>query len=984
MKFSTFYPIAALVVVAWSCENNQQTSENMYQTLQATDKNGMTYEYVSNDPMGVRIYTLSNGLKVYLTQNKNEPTIQTLIAVRAGSTYDPKETTGLAHYLEHMMFKGTSRLGTKDWEKEQAVLSLVSDAFERHKNETDPEKKKKIYREIDSLSVEAAKYAIANEYDKAVSGIGGKNTNAFTSNEQTVYLNTIPANELERWLKLERERFGELVLRIFHTELETVYEEFNRAQDNDYRKIYYLMYKNLFPGHPYGEQTTIGEAAHLKNPSMVNIHNYWNTYYKSNNMAICMSGDFDYDEAIKLIQDNWGDLEPAATFPEREKIELQPITAPVIKEISGPDQEMITLSWRLDGVRTSDEKLGTIFGQLLSNGKAGLIDLNLVQKQKLLETYANVSFLKEYGYLQILSTLREGQQMEEARDLILGEIEKIKKGEFDQETFDAIINNLRRDEIQKRESNFRAYDLMGAFIDERPWIEQVQFLDELAKITRKELIAFANNKFKDNYVAIYKRTGNDTSAIKVEKPQITSLKLNKDEESAWLQQFNAIPTPEITPVFIDFEKDIQKTMIAQKAPLYYIKNEDSELFRLYYILEMGSINSKEMALGFELLPFLGTDKYSPESLRKEFYKHGLEMEVYASSDRTYIYVSGLKKSTEKGIELLEHVLGSIQPDTSVYAEFVNGILKKREDTKKNKGSLTYWAMPNYAKYGPKNAVTDILDADALKAMDPNNLTALVKNTTGYEHIIHYYGQDDIKDIAAMLEKHHNMPATLSPVPPATDYPELEQNEHLVYFVHRDQVQAEMLLISRDVPFEKTLLPWASLYNNYYGSGLSSIVFQEIREAKALAYTAYAYYSTPSKPTESHYTTFYIGTQADKFHDAFEAANEILTSMPKVDNQFEATKRSTRKIIASDRKVKSAKFFTFLNNKRLGIDYDIRKDYYDLAGKANLEEMEAFFNAHIKGKRYTMMVLADRNRLKPDDLRKYGKVTELSLEDLFGY
>lgn len=956
----------------------------MYQTLKATDKNGFTYEYVTNDPMGVRIYTLPNGLKIYLSQNKNEPTIQTLIAVKAGSTYDPAETTGLAHYLEHMMFKGTSRLGTMDWEKEKVLLDAISAAFEKHKNEQDPKLKKEIYKEIDSLSAEAAKYAIANEYDKAVSGIGAKNTNAFTSNEQTVYLNNIPSNELERWLKLERERFGELVLRIFHTELETVYEEFNRAQDNDYRKIFYTTFKNLFPGHPYGEQTTIGKAEHLKNPSMVNIHNYWNAYYRPNNMAICMSGDFDYDQAAKLISDNWGDLKQAEKFPERKKVVLEPIKAPVVKKVSGPDQDMITLCWRLDGAKSRDEKYGMILSQLLSNGKAGLIDLNLVQKQKLLSSSAGTDFMKEYGYLQIFSTLREGQTMEEARDLVLGEIEKVKKGEFDQETFAAIINNLRKDEIRNRENNWRAFDMVSAFIEEREWKDRMLFVNELEKITREELIKFTGEKFKDNYVAVFKYSGSDTMAVKVEKPEITPLKLNKDQESEWLKAFNALEVPEIEPVFIDFKRDIQQVDIGGKAPLYYIKNEDSELFSLYYILEMGNAHSKEMALAFELLPYLGTDKYSPEELRKEIYKYGLDLEATAINERTYIFVSGLKKSTEKGIELLEHLMHNVKSDTAVYSEFVAGLLKKMDDEKKNKGSMTYKAMPAYAKYGAINPVTDILNADTLKRIDPAMLASKIKEALNYSHIVHYYGQDSLSTIKNLLEKYHKMPVQLADIPAPREYPELEQKENLVYFVHREQVQAEMSFVSKDVAYNPSLLGWASLYNNYYGSGLSSIVFQEIREAKALAYSAYSYFSTPSRPNESHYLTFYVGTQADKFHDAVKAVDEILTKMPRVENQFEATRRSTRKVIATDRKVKSAKFFYFLNLQKLGIDYDNRKDFYQLAQNATLDQMEDFFNSHVKGKKYTLMVLADKTRLSPASLSKYGKVKVVTPEELFGY
>ena len=246
-----------------------------YESLIHTDKNGFSYASVSNDQNGVRIYTLKNGLKVYLAKNTDAPRIQTYIAVRTGSNNDPKDNTGLAHYLEHMMFKGTSKIGSQNWEKEKILIQEISDLYEQHKAEKDPEKKKLIYKKIDEVSQEASKYAIANEYDKAISSLGATGTNAHTWFDETVYKNNIPSNELEKWFKVEQERFSELVLRLFHTELEAVYEEFNRGQDNDWRLVSYELMDALFPTHPNGQQTTIGESEHLKNPSMVAIHKYF-------------------------------------------------------------------------------------------------------------------------------------------------------------------------------------------------------------------------------------------------------------------------------------------------------------------------------------------------------------------------------------------------------------------------------------------------------------------------------------------------------------------------------------------------------------------------------------------------------------------------------------------------------------------------------------------------------------------------------------
>ena len=455
MNKLNIWAIAFSFIIAACSPSKKENSKTGMKT--AKDNSGNTYSYVENDPMKLRIYELENGLKLYLSKNTNEPTFTSFITVKAGSTYDPSDNTGLAHYLEHLMFKGTPNLGTVNWEMEKPLLDQIEELYELHKNEPTAEGKKVLYKKIDSLSSEAAKYASPNEFDKAISSIGGKSTNAFTSNEVTAYMNIVPANEIEKWVMLERERFGNLVLRLFHTELETVYEEFNRGQDSDGRKAYAAMNEALFAGHPYGDQTTIGEPEHLKNPSMKNIRAYWKKYYVPNNMAICLSGDVDYENTVDLFKTHWGDMKASEDLKHPTFEKLDPMTEPKSVDLFGSDKEFITLAYRLDGKKSKDADYGELLANLLSNGKAGLIDLNLVQQQKILDARAGADFMNDYGSLTVRATLREGQTMEEAEALILSQIEKVKKGEFEDETFNAIINNLRKNEIQGNESNWRVY-----------------------------------------------------------------------------------------------------------------------------------------------------------------------------------------------------------------------------------------------------------------------------------------------------------------------------------------------------------------------------------------------------------------------------------------------------------------------------------------------------------------------------------------------
>ena len=399
------------------------------------------YESVPNDPLKARIYTLDNGLKVYMTVNKETPRIQTYIAVRVGGKNDPAETTGLAHYFEHLMFKGTQRFGTQNYEQEKPMLDQIEQLFEVYRKTTDEAERQAIYHQIDSVSYEASKLAIPNEYDKLMSAIGATGTNAYTGFDQTVYVEDIPSNQIDNWAKIQADRFENNVIRGFHTELETVYEEKNMSLTSDGRKVYEAVLTALFPDHPYGTQTVLGTQENLKNPSITNIKNYHKTWYVPNNMAICLSGDFDPDQMIETINKYFGHLKPNPNLPKLPVTHESPIKAPVIKEVLGVDAENVTLGWRFPGAASPDQDLLNLTGEIINNGKAGLLDIDLVQQQKVLSCYAGTYGMSDYNAFVISGRPKQGQTLDEVKDLFLAEIDKLKKGEFDEGLLEAAINN---------------------------------------------------------------------------------------------------------------------------------------------------------------------------------------------------------------------------------------------------------------------------------------------------------------------------------------------------------------------------------------------------------------------------------------------------------------------------------------------------------------------------------------------------------------
>jgi len=796
----------------------------------------------------------------------------------------------------------------------------------------------------------------------------------------TVYINDIPSNELNKWAKLESERFKDMVLRIFHTELETVYEEFNMYQDDDNVRADELLMSKLFGEHPYG-RSIIGLPEHLKNPSLVNIYHFAETYYVPNNIAIVLSGDLDFEETIQIIDAHFGEMEPG-DLPEQERPEAPVIGEPVVDTVTGPSAANLIFSYRFNGMNSEDYKYVTLIDMILSNSQAGLIDLNLVQEQKVLTAGCYPYFLADYGIHQFYGTPREGQTLEEVKDLLLAEIENIKAGEFEDWIIEAVINDLKLSEMRQQESNIaRVFNYADAFVKDVDYVYLISFLDDLEEITKTELIEFAQKHYAENYVLVYKKTGENDALFKVEKPEITSVPINREDQSGFYKEFIKDQPEPIEPVFIDFEGEITSRKLGSGIDISYIENKTNDIFTLQYILDMGKNHNIKLPLAVNYLPYLGTDDYSAAELQKEWFKLGLNMGVYAGNERSFIYISGLEKSFEEGVELLEHVLSNVVPDQKAYEDYVDGILKSRADAKLNKNRILWGGLFNYGMYGQQSPFTNLIPEDELLYIDPKELTGLLKDLIEYKHRVFFYGENDLSETSVILDRYHITPAILKEYPEPVYFEEKETGENQVYFVDYDMVQANILLLTKDTKLNPELIPMAQLYNEYFGY---NIIFQEIRESRALAYSAFATFSTPAKPDKSHFVYSYVGTQADKLKTATDAILDLMNNMPKAQKQFDLARETIMKRIETERITKTNIYSTYQTNKDRGIEYDIRQDVYKTMQTVTLEELEEFVNQHVYGKHFNFLVLGSREMIDTDVLNNLGPVKELTLKELFGY
>ena len=944
------------------------------------------YETYPNDPIKARIYTLDNGLKVYMSVYKNDPTVKITIATKAGSKLDPAETTGLAHYFEHLMFKGSKNFGTNNYEAEEPLLNEIERLFEVYRkiDESQVEERKAIYKQIDSISQLASKYAIPNEYDKLMSIIGSQGTNAGTWVDFTNYYEEIPSNQLENFFIIQSDRFQNPVLRLFHTELETIYEEKNMTLTQDRRRVSTALMEALFPNHPYGTQTTIGSQYCLRNPSITNVKNFFNTYYVPNNMAIIMAGDFDPDEAIKIVDKYMGQMQ-AKTIPDFTFTPEQPITSPIVKEVIGKDAENVSLAWRFGNPNSEEIPLLIMADMILTNGYAGLVDLNINQKQRCLNAGSTPSMLHDYSYLLMYGSPKAGQTLEEVRDILLEQIEKLANGDFPEWLLEASINELRKREMSDIESNYgRAAIMEEAFYLDIPWKDKIAEFDVLSKITKQQIVDFAKKHLtKDNYVIVYKRKGKPTDIDKIKKPKITPIKINREDKSDFVKMIENRKIEDIEPVYLDFNNDIQTVSAQNGVNVYYTKNEDNELFTLHYVFEIGTWSDKYMGLAAGYLEYLGTDKYTPEQIKEELYRLGCQFSMATSGEKSYVTLSGLSKNMPEVMRLLEHVISNAKPNQEALNNLVSDILKSRENAKSNQNAIVS-RLVNYGIYGANNPnLATMLTEKELKAITPEQMIAKLQEWIKYKHYAIYYGPQTPNVVIDAINSIHN-PADLKDVPTPMVFTEDLQTKNRVLIAHYEAPQTIVYGVSFGEKFNKELSPVVELYNNYFGGSMNAIVFQELRESRALAYTAMSIYSEPDRPNKLATNISYIGCGNDKVNQSIDAFNELYQNMPDNETSFNIAKEAVIKTIRTQRITKDSKVWTYLFWKRMGLDKDPREETFNKVQTLTFNDINKFQKEKITGKPTTYMIIGDTKSLDMKYLKKIGKVKIMKLETIFGY
>jgi len=977
MKY--FIQLTLLIFITVSCYN--KVPKQQATTQQSSKK--FAYETVEGDPLQTRIYTLDNGFKVYLSVNKDKPRIQTYISVNAGSKNDPADATGLAHYLEHMLFKGSTHMGTINYAKEKVLLDQIESQFEVYRQTSDSLKRKTIYHIIDSLSFEASKYAVPNEYDRLVAQIGANGTNAFTMPDATTYVNNIPSNQLSNWLKIEYERFQYPVFRLFHTELEAVYEEKNIGLDNDVRQAYERILHDMFLKHPYGTQTSIGTIEHLKNPSLKKIKEFYNTYYVPNNMALVMAGDFNPDSAIVEINKTLGNLS-SKTIPDFTYETEEAMTAPRNSTVYGSDGEFLMMGYPLNiKPFTKDAYILTMVDRILNNAYAGLIDVNLNQQQKVAEAGTYLIDYNDYAAHIFYAYPTQNQSLEQAQELLFEQIEKLKKGEFPDWLISAIVKNLKLENQQHAESiDGRARIMLSAFNRKVSYDKVVKETEEIEKINKADVIAFCNKTYSRNCVSVFKKTSQEKGNLKVQKPIITPIQINRENSSEFAKEMAKSSPAAINPVYADFTKEFSINKLSNGGEIWYKQNKENNLFSLNIHYNFGSYENPLLETAINYLENLGTSKMTNAQINEAFYKIACSYSFSVQAHETNINISGLSESMPEALNLIKVIFNDAQIDEEALKRLKMKMLKIRNDEKLSKDAILWKAMSGYVLYGNNSPWLNRPNPKQIEALKAEDLLKEIKKLWSYKNEVCYYGDRDLTVLSNMITPLFGQQLIDGLPKKIFNKKEMTKNEY--YVVDYNMQQASIGIYTRSKNFDASIAPVVQIFNEYFGGDMSSITFQEIREAKALAYGVGGSYNEPYFAEEPYTFWGMIGTQADKMKEALLSMDTIIRKVPYSEEVWNTAHRSLMQNIETGRITKTALFATYRNNMRLGYNYDRRKDLYEALPKLTFEQMAQFQQDYLSTKNFAYLILGNLKSIDLKWLEKQGEVHVLTLEQIFGY
>jgi zinc protease len=935
---------------------------------------------LADNPLEVRSYTLPNGLTVFLNEDHSKPEIYGAVVVRAGSRNDPETNTGLAHYFEHIMFKGTDRIGTVNWEEEKVYLDSISMMYDKLAQTTAPEERNTVLQHINKLSLKAAEYAIPNETDVLLRDIGGANLNAGTGFDMTMYYNTFPSFQLEKWMEIYAERFRNPVFRLFQSELEVVYEEKNLYSDTPIQAMLEDFLKTHYKEHPYS-RPIIGLTEHLKNPQISSMMEFFNTWYVANNMALILVGDFDSDEIIPMIEAKFGQWRNGE-LPTLADNKLEPYQGRELREVRLSPVRIGLMGFRGVPSTHDDSPVFEIAGRLLSNSsETGIFD-QMVRDNKLLAIQPIPLQSFDHGsYIVLFVPKIAGQSFKKAEALVEEGLTQLRKGEFTDELFQAVKLDLAKENQRRFETaEDRAMLMMNAFISGKTWEDVLAETEQIEKVTREDVIRVAQTYLGDDKLVYWSKMG-FPKKDKLQKPNWEAvIPQNTEKSSEFAQMINNMPDSYTQPRFVEFGKDVTFAEIKPGYTLYHTPNPYNDIFTLEVQFHKGTLQDQKLEIASQFANMTGTQNHAFNELKSELQRLGASVWFSASDNFVTLSVEGFEENLEPTLQLVNEMLNNPKADESQMKRIVDGIKTNHKFRKSDPMALGN-ALYDFALYAQQSANIRNTTQGEAKKMTGEELLAAMKDAIGYEATIIYTGKRNFDGIKQILSS----AITWNASPKPGKYIELQRapmTESTIFTNHNKKarqsnihfyIDGVMLENERD----RALV---SAFDEYFGGGMSSIVFQEIREFRSLSYAAVARYRRPQLNQNSGYLWGYMNTQSDKTVEGIQAMSELFSNMPLRPDRVSGIQRGLIQSVYTSRPGFRELGKTVANWRRKGYTQDPGSLHLPYYQNLTFEDISSFYDRQLKGKPLMISVTGNLKDIEESDLQSFGIVKEVKYKD----
>jgi len=941
---------------------------------------GSVFALAQQGDLKTKTIHLDNGLKVVMCEDHSQPEIYGAVFVHAGSKNDPVDATGMAHYFEHIMFKGTDRIGTTNWEAEKVFLDSIDLMYDRLHETTDVVEREAILQKINALSQKSADYAIPNEVDVILTQMGGKGLNAGTSYDMTVYYNTFPSNQLSKWMDVYVERFRNPVFRLFQSELETVYEEKNMYGDSPITAFQEYLFHETFGEHPYG-RPVIGYTEHLKNPQTSRMREFYNTYYVANNMTLILVGDFDIEATEPMVAEKFGKWRHGE-LPEEPTYTLPTFDGATVKEVRMTPVKMGALVF--PGVKNTDPDMLplSLASAIFANGETGLADKLMLDGQIMASMLLPLSLEDHGANVMIYIPKLIGQSHEEAEGLIFDCLERLKKGDFSEDLFEAMRMSMLTERLKETEnlenlSNlFLELEMTGQSLE-----EYRAETERLKTITKAEVVAVANKYYGNDYLDVRSKMG-FPEKDKVDKPSWKPIEAkNTEAKSDFAKAIEAQEVPEVEPQVVTFGEDVKITEVNDGFKLFSTSNPRNDIFDLKVVFNYGTANNPDLDRAVQYHQMQGTQTQTPEEFALQLQKIGATIDFYTSENQFTVHVTGFEKDLYDIMAMCSQKLHNPSNEQKFIQTMVESELNEISLIKDD-ASTWASAVREYALYGDQSVFLNHASIKEWKKKSGESLLAEVAEALRYDGYVLFSGKTQPKLVAEML-KNNSLVKSNAIKGQEKIRVEKKYAEPQVFIASNKRFrQSNIYFYVSGEKLSTKDEALAILFSKYFGTDMYSIVFQEIREFRSLGYTAYANYMydycLERKPG---YLFGFLGTQSDKTLDGMSAFKDLIVNMPVRMEKFNASKEALLKSRSSDYIDFRSMPSTVQYWMRKGFDHDPRGEVTELIRNASFDDVQSLYNRMIKNRPVVIMMSGNQKKIDKKELGKFGAMTKLKYKQI---